>query len=313
MEERATASYRLSIRGSSLRSPFGVRNVKVYWNDIPFTRANGVTPLQMLDPALIGRTDILKGPMGSRYGTGNGGVVFFHLPENRKPQFSVGTTQGSYGLQRYQVNYTDTFSGGQVKLMHTRQQWNGYRDHSAMNRENTLARVQLEPSKKLKLDLSLLHSQLFYQLPGGLTREQMQQNPRAARAGAAAQNSSIDRSALYTMARIEYKGSDAWQSLASVYLRTHEFDHPFILDYKQETGYGLGGRWGVKGQVDFGDQKLEWNLGVEAQSELTQAGNYENAGGQKGFFTLFGSAARQYRIHIPGAALAAQLEVANHP
>ena len=29
MEERSPGSYRLSIRGSSLRSPFGVRNVKI--------------------------------------------------------------------------------------------------------------------------------------------------------------------------------------------------------------------------------------------------------------------------------------------
>ncbi|HUP12808.1 MAG TPA: Plug domain-containing protein, partial [Niastella sp.] len=31
MEERSPGSYRLNIRGSTLRSPFGVRNVKVYW------------------------------------------------------------------------------------------------------------------------------------------------------------------------------------------------------------------------------------------------------------------------------------------
>jgi iron complex outermembrane receptor protein len=37
MEERSPGSYRLNIRGSSLRSPFGVRNVKVYYNDIPYT------------------------------------------------------------------------------------------------------------------------------------------------------------------------------------------------------------------------------------------------------------------------------------
>ncbi|MFO0267654.1 MAG: TonB-dependent receptor, partial [Cyclobacteriaceae bacterium] len=30
MEERSPGSYRLSIRGSTLRSPFGVRNVKMY-------------------------------------------------------------------------------------------------------------------------------------------------------------------------------------------------------------------------------------------------------------------------------------------
>src|SRR5678815_4218868 len=31
MEERSPGSYRMNIRGSTLRSPFGVRNVKVYW------------------------------------------------------------------------------------------------------------------------------------------------------------------------------------------------------------------------------------------------------------------------------------------
>lgn len=276
MEERAPASYRLSIRGSSLRSPFGVRNVKVYWNNIPFTRANGVTPIQMLDPEMMGRTDVLKGPMGSRFGASNGGVVFFHLPEASRPQVSLGTTQGSFGLQRYQVSYRDTFSGGQVRLMHTRHQWNGYRDHSAMDRKNTLAQIQLQPSKTLDVNVTILHSELYYELPGGLTREQMEENPRAAREGAARQNSSIDRSSLYTMAHLQYKASKSWQSTASVYLRTHEFDHPFILDYKLESGYGMGGRWGFKGHWDVMGQKFHWNLGIEAQSGITQAGNFEN-------------------------------------
>ena len=35
MEERSPGSYRLNIRGSSLRSPFGVRDVKIYLNEIP--------------------------------------------------------------------------------------------------------------------------------------------------------------------------------------------------------------------------------------------------------------------------------------
>ena len=41
MEERSPGSYRLSIRGSLLRSPFGVRNVKLYLDDFIFTDAGG--------------------------------------------------------------------------------------------------------------------------------------------------------------------------------------------------------------------------------------------------------------------------------
>src|SRR6201985_299591 len=37
MEERSPGSYRLSIRGSLLRSPFGIRDVKIYYDEIPLT------------------------------------------------------------------------------------------------------------------------------------------------------------------------------------------------------------------------------------------------------------------------------------
>src|SRR5829696_5803438 len=48
MEERSPGSYRINFRGSSLRSPFGVRNVKIYWDEIPFTDPGGNTYLNQL-------------------------------------------------------------------------------------------------------------------------------------------------------------------------------------------------------------------------------------------------------------------------
>ncbi|HWJ28547.1 MAG TPA: Plug domain-containing protein, partial [Flavisolibacter sp.] len=48
MEERSPGSYRFTIRGSSLRSPFGVRNVKVYYNDLILTDPTGNTYLNQL-------------------------------------------------------------------------------------------------------------------------------------------------------------------------------------------------------------------------------------------------------------------------
>ncbi|RZK54362.1 MAG: hypothetical protein EOO59_11520, partial [Hymenobacter sp.] len=54
LEERATASYRISVRGSTLRSPFGVRNVKLYYFDIPFTQAKRAHRVAHLALALAG-------------------------------------------------------------------------------------------------------------------------------------------------------------------------------------------------------------------------------------------------------------------
>ena len=55
MEERSPGSYRLSLRGSLLRSPFGVRNVKVYIDEFPLTDAGGNTYLNLIDPRSINR------------------------------------------------------------------------------------------------------------------------------------------------------------------------------------------------------------------------------------------------------------------
>ena len=80
MEERSPGSYRFSIRGSLLRSPFGVRNVKVYWNGLPFTDGGGNTYLNLLDFSSIGSMEIIKGPGGSLYGAGTGGVILLQTP-----------------------------------------------------------------------------------------------------------------------------------------------------------------------------------------------------------------------------------------
>src|ERR1700744_5017210 len=75
MEERSPQSFRLSIRGSLLRSPFGVRNIKVYWDDMPLTDAGGNTYINVLAMNTLWGIEVLKGPGGSMYGANTGGVV----------------------------------------------------------------------------------------------------------------------------------------------------------------------------------------------------------------------------------------------
>ena len=102
MEERSPGSYRFSVRGSLLRSPFGVRNVKVYWNDLPFTDAGGNTYLNLVDLHALSSVEVLKGPAGSLYGANTGGVVVLH-PGSAQPmadsqvhsnRFAVGIGSG---------------------------------------------------------------------------------------------------------------------------------------------------------------------------------------------------------------------------
>ncbi|HAK10944.1 MAG TPA: hypothetical protein DCO78_02310, partial [Chitinophagaceae bacterium] len=61
------------MRGSLLRSPFGVRNTKIYLNDFILSDAGGNTYLNLLALTQLQQIEIIKGPAASMYGTGTGG------------------------------------------------------------------------------------------------------------------------------------------------------------------------------------------------------------------------------------------------
>ena len=113
MEERSPGSYRFAIRGSSLRSPFGVRNVKFYWNGLPLTDGGGNTYLNLLDFNAVGNMEIIKGPGGSLYGAGTGGIVLLNSPSIATSDIHASMLAGSYGLFRVQgggpIAQTDHF------------------------------------------------------------------------------------------------------------------------------------------------------------------------------------------------------------
>src|SRR5436190_10323942 len=108
MEERSPGSYRLSIRGSLLRSPFGVRNVKVYWNEIPLTDASGNTYLNLIDISQLSSIEIAKGPASSMYGANTGGAVLLKSDPSiigRKNSFNANIETGSFNLLNEQAGF----------------------------------------------------------------------------------------------------------------------------------------------------------------------------------------------------------------
>jgi len=111
MEERSPGSYRLSIRGSLLRSPFGVRNVKLYLDDFIFTDAGGNAYLNLLDNSSVSSAEIIKGPAGSIYGAGTGGAVLFTgnalMAESKKDTSSaqIKLSAGSFNTVHQSVQW----------------------------------------------------------------------------------------------------------------------------------------------------------------------------------------------------------------
>ena len=87
MEERSPGSNRLNIRGSSLRSPFGVRNVKVYWNNMPVTDPGGNTYFNQFAANSFSYAEVFKSPASSMYGAGSGGLLLLNTQFDKPTQF----------------------------------------------------------------------------------------------------------------------------------------------------------------------------------------------------------------------------------
>lgn len=280
IEERAPASYRISIRGSSLRAPFGVRNVKVYWNEVPFTSPDGTTALNLLDLSNIRSAEIVKGPSGSIYGAGNGGVV--SLKSQANPiggKISAAYLIGDFGLSRYRLGISQQIGKGGLEASYVSQKSDGHRAHAAMDRQVFQLGGYFPLSEKQELRTQLLISDLDYQLPGALNAAQLEEDPTQARPGSAKQNASISQQSIFASMTQLYRFNSTTENTTTLYLNTTNFENPFNLDYKKELGYGAGGRTKFTWDTKLAGRDLRIIAGAEYQMSLTDAQNFGNRDG----------------------------------
>jgi iron complex outermembrane receptor protein len=249
MEERSPGSYRLNFRGSSLRSPFGVRNVKVYLDGVPFTDPGGNTYLNQLSFYNFTSLEILKGPAGSLYGAGMGGVMLINsMPEVSNSRFTVNYSKGSYNANNFNIAATTSNSSFYNTLSYSHQNSDGYRQQSAMQRDVALWSTRIKGSEKQTLSTHILWGDLFYETPGGLTKSQYLANPKAARpAGGGFPSALQNKASIYQKmfrAGIEhqYNFSDHWKNSTSVYGAFAQVRNPAIRNYERRLEPNYGGR-----------------------------------------------------------------------
>lgn len=286
-DERSPGSYRLAIRGSAIRSPFGVRNIKTYWNELPLTDAGGNTPLNALDVRALGRIEVIKGPSGSLYGAGTGGTILFNglaVPSG-KSSVELSALGGSYGLYGNGLSLQTGKNNSAISVNYNHLQSDGYRDQSAMVRDNLSLVGSFQVSPQRTVSVLALYSDLRYQTPGGLTEAQFLANPRASRPAtatlpsSAAQKASIYQKVGYFGLSHEYRWSDRIQNTTVIYGSTTDFANPFITNYEKRTDQGVGGRTITQIRFPNGPLPTVVTVGAEFQRNFTVDRNFGNRAG----------------------------------
>ncbi len=289
MDERSPGSYRINIRGSSLRSPFGVRNVKIYYNGIPFTDPGGTSYLNQLGFYNIQSLEIIKGPAGSIYGAGTGGVLLMNSDSKQfKPGVSIDYNMGSYGLQNIHVNVSLGDSNVQNSLNYQHQKADGYRENTAMKRDVVSWDVQLRKNERYLLSSHFLFGDLTYQTPGGLSKAAYDANPRSARTRAGTSPSAQEAKATFYAKTflaglsLEQKISKEWKNTSSIYAAYSQNRNPNFRNYSRTSEPHFGGRTLFQWNKSLGNTQLTLNTGAEFQQSFNTQRVYKNISGEPG-------------------------------
>lgn len=277
MEERSPGSYRIAIRGSSLRAPFGVRNTKVYWNQIPFTDAGNNTYISLLEPALFSSLTVTKGPSAGIYGAGTGGALLFESATMAN-KISVENVYHSLGGMKSAVD----ISSENHRLYASFNLQEGYRAQSAMKKQWISYEFHHSFAKDLNIDLTTYYVDLAYQTPGGLTKAQFLANPEQARPAAGIFKSAQQQGATFKIksyglsARASQVINKQWAWDLGQSMQVNDVENPTIRNYeiRNEPNYSTRGVIHRKGIISS-------DLGFEYQTGQMNSSTFGNRNGAK--------------------------------
>ena len=170
----------VSIRGFGARSTFGTRGIRLMTDDIPASSPDGQGQAANFNLDTAQRIEVLRGPFATIYGNASGGVIRLISRDGpATPEISGGVEAGSWGTNRLSVEAGGTTSGFNYLINSERFETQGYRSHSAAERDTTNAKLTGAPTVDSRLTVALnLFEQPYAEDPTGMTAREFAANPR---------------------------------------------------------------------------------------------------------------------------------------
>lgn len=173
---------RISIRGSGLQRTFHGRGIRVMQDGIPINLADGGFDMQAIDPLAASHINIWRGGNAlSRGSTTLGGAIdYLSHTGHTAPGYSARIEAGSYDYlrSRFAGGYTEGSNDLYYSLSHASQ--SGYRDHAEQSAQRLFSNfgIRLRDDLETRFYIAAVHTDS--ELPGSLTKAELEANPRQA-------------------------------------------------------------------------------------------------------------------------------------
>jgi len=169
----------VSIRGSSARNGFGVRNIQLLEDGFSVTQPDGLSRTDLTDPHAYSGVDVYRGPSSALFGNfANGGAINFRTRTGAEIDGAeVGAEYGSYGYLNHFAAIGKKYGNFDIAVFSSDVRADGWTQHSDYNTQtvNMTARWQVTPDDKLIF--KGIHNELFGDLSQRLSLGQFYLNP----------------------------------------------------------------------------------------------------------------------------------------
>lgn len=270
---------RLTIRGLGWRSQFGVRGVQVLLDDLPLTVADGQTIMSMIDPSMVRKVELLRGPSATFWGNSSGGVLHLStVPDRNAPLLQYRGYGGSFGTLKQELRWNHATEESRVYGYTTYFETDGYRNFSAAQLFRSSLGAEHSISENSRITFNANYTSMpKAQHPGALTESQLEEAPKTARSNF--ENSSAGKQFDQAMAGLSYLHTF---NSGVLEIATHgtyrDIQNPLPFGYIGLERYAGGAR----GTFSFGSLPFELDTGAEFKVQNDDRYETNNINGERG-------------------------------
>ena len=278
----ATNTSRVTIRGIGARVPYATGKIRGYFNNIPLTNTSGVTFIQDIDPAVVERMEIIKGPATSVYGAGLGGTVNITARNPAARQSGITNTFQAGSFDKYRNSVVADLDAGNfaTSLVYSHTQSEGYRQNNEFRRNTITSVSQFNREDRTHFTALLSYTDLKSHIPSSIDSLTFVNNPRAA-AQNWLQTEGYEDSERFlggiTASHSFHEKFSADLSLFSIWHNEKEM-RPFDVFYEERLTFGT--RFKANRKWRPGNASLELTGGGELFLEDYRYSNHENIDGE---------------------------------
>ena len=173
---------RISIRGSGIQRTFHGRGLKLMQDGAPVNLADGGFDFQAIEPLVAKAVEVYRGANALQFGsTTLGGAINFISPTGYDASpLNLRAEYGSFGTVRGLLSSGGVSGANDYFLSLSHLSQDGFRDHSRQSNQRLFTNVGHRFSEDLETRFYLTLALTDSELPGNLTKSQLQSNPRQA-------------------------------------------------------------------------------------------------------------------------------------